>query len=98
MQLLYSENVGQTNYARFRNAEFDTLYRKSRTLPDGPERNRLYRRMAEIVAAYNPWAFGVYSIETTLVQPWVRGYVKHAYWEHAWAYLDVDDRERPAPR
>jgi hypothetical protein len=54
--------------------------------------------MAEIVAAYNPWAFGVYSIETTLVQPWVRGYVKHAYWEHAWAYLDVDDRERPAPR
>jgi oligopeptide transport system substrate-binding protein len=98
MQLLYSDNIGQTNYARFRNDEFDTLYRQSRTLPDGAARNKLYRRMAEIVAAYNPWAFGVYSIETTLVQPWVRGYVKHAYWEHAWAYLDIDDKQRSAAR
>lgn len=98
MQLLFGDNIGQTNYSRFRNAEFDTLYRKSRTLPDGAERNRVYRRMAEIIGAYNPWAFGVYSIETTLVQPWVRGYMKHAYWEHAWAYLDIDEKQRAAAR
>jgi hypothetical protein len=24
------------------------------------------------------------------VQPWVRGYKKHAYWEHPWQYVDVD--------
>jgi ABC-type transport system substrate-binding protein len=90
VQLLYGDNIGQTNYARFRREEYDALYRKSRTIPDSPERDKLYRRMSEIVAAYNPWNLSVYTIESTIVQPWVVGYKKHAYWEHPWAYLDVD--------
>jgi ABC-type transport system substrate-binding protein len=89
-QLLYSRNIEQTNYARFSLPEYDELYRASRRLPDGPERNRIYRKMSELVAAYNPWWLGVYTMENTLVQPWVLGYKKHAYWEHPWKYLDVD--------
>ncbi len=89
-QLLYGPNVGQTNYARFELPAYDDLYRRSRMLPDGPERNLLYRRMSELVAAYNPWALHVYTIENTLLQPWVRGYKKHAYWEHPWLYLGID--------
>jgi len=90
MQLLYSPNIGQSNYARFRNAEYDELYRKSKRLPDGQERNTLYRRMSELIVAYNPWDLGVYRIENTLVRPWVRGYKKHIYHEHAWLYYDVE--------
>src|SRR5438046_63530 len=90
VQLLYGPNIGQTNYSRFSLPEYDELYRASRRLPDGPERNKIYRRMSEIVAAYNPWWLGFYTIENTLVQPWVLGYKKHAYWEHPWKYLDVD--------
>jgi ABC-type transport system substrate-binding protein len=90
VQLLYGPNIGQTNYARFDLPAYNDLYRKSRTLPDGPERNRLYRRMSELVGAYDPWALHVYTIENTLVQPWVRGYKKHAYWENPWAYIDID--------
>jgi ABC-type transport system substrate-binding protein len=89
-QLLYSGNIGQSNYARFRNDEYDALYRKSKTIPDSPERDRLYARMAEIVAAYGPWDLGVYNYENTLAHPWMRGYVKHVYWEHPWKYHDVD--------
>ena len=89
-QLLYSKNIEQTNYARFALPEYDELYRTSRRLPDGPERNKVYRRMSEIVAAYNPWWLGVYTVENTLVQPWLLGYKKNAYWEHPWKYLDVD--------
>ena len=89
-QLLYSGNIGQSNYARFRNDEYDDLYRKSKRIPDGPERNKLYARMAEIVAAYAPWDLGVYNYENTVVQPWVRGYLKHVYWEHPWKYHDLD--------
>jgi len=89
VQLLFSDNIGQTNYSRFHLAEYDALYRKSRTLPDGPERNRLYRRMSEIEAAYTPWVLNVFTVESTLVQPWLKGYKKHAYWEHAWEYLDT---------
>ena len=90
VQLLYGGNIGQTNYSRFRRDDYDALYRKSRTLPDGPERDRLYRRMSEFVAAYNPWNLAVYPIENTIVQPYVLGYKKNAYWEHAWMYLDID--------
>ena len=93
-QLLYSNNIEQTNYARFALPEYDELYRASRRLPDGPERNKVYRRMSEIVAGYNPWWLGVYPVENTLVQPWVLGYKKNAYWEHPWKYLDVDTGRR----
>jgi ABC-type transport system substrate-binding protein len=81
-QLLYGRNIGQTNYARFDLPAYDELYRRSRTLPDGAERNALYRKMSELVAAYAPWALHVYTVENTLVQPRVTGYRKHAYWSH----------------
>ena len=97
-QLLYSRNIGQSNLGRFSLPEYDKLYRASRLLPDGPERNALYRRLSEVVAAYNPWDLGVYTIENTLVQPWVLGYQKHVYWEHPWQYLDIDVARRSAAR
>jgi len=96
MQLLYSRNIGQSNYSRFALPEYDELYRKTKRLPDGPERNAVYRKMAELVAAYNPWDLGVYRIENTLVRPWVLGYKKHVNLEHAWKYLDVDPARQRA--
>ena len=87
MQLLYSPNIGQSNYSRFTPARVRrALPRRPSAFPDGPERNALYRKMAEIVAAYNPWDLGVYRIENTLVRPWVLGYKKHVNREHAWQY------------
>ncbi len=95
-QLLYSPNIDKSNYARFRNAEYDELYRQTRRLPDGNERNKLFARMAEITAAFNPWDFGVYRIESTLVRPWVQGYAKHIYMEHPWKFLDLDTSSQKA--
>jgi ABC-type transport system substrate-binding protein len=97
-QLLYGPNVGSSNNARFRNAEYDDLYRQSRRLPDGPGRSKVYARMAQIAAAFTPWDFGVYRTDSTLVRPWVQGYVKHAYLEHPWQYVDVDAARRQAGR
>ena len=90
MQLLYGGNIGQTNYSRFDLPAYNALYRKSRTLPDGAERNAVYRKMSELVGAYAPWVLHVYTIEDTLVQPWVRGYRTNAYWEHPWQYIGID--------
>ncbi len=75
-----------------------TLYAQDASAcPTAPERDALYARMAEIVAAYAPWDLGVYRIENTLVQPWVLGYKKHAYREHPWQYLDIDVAAARAP-
>jgi oligopeptide transport system substrate-binding protein len=96
MQLLYSGNIGQSNYARFVNADYDALYRESKRIPGGPERDAIYRKMAAIIAAYTPWDLGVYRYENTLVRPWVLGYVKNVYYEHPWKYLDLDLARRNA--
>jgi ABC-type transport system substrate-binding protein len=98
MQLLYSKNIGQSNYSRFTLPEYDELYRQTKRIPAGPERTALYKRMAELVNAYNPWDLGVWRIENTLVRPWVDGYKKHAFNEHAWKYYDVDVGRQKARR
>ncbi|HEX4883734.1 MAG TPA: ABC transporter substrate-binding protein [Casimicrobiaceae bacterium] len=96
MQLLYSKNIGQSNYSRFALPEYDELYLRTKRIPAGPERTALYRKMAELVNAYNPWDLGVWRIENTLVRPWVDGYKKHAFHEHAWKYYDIDAAARKA--
>jgi peptide/nickel transport system substrate-binding protein len=90
MQIMYGPNSGQSNLARFVNAEYDELYRASKLIRDGPERNAIYRKMASILAAYTPWDIGVYRYTNTLVRPWLLGYKRHVYFEHPWKYLDVD--------
>jgi ABC-type transport system substrate-binding protein len=96
MQLLYSRNIGQSNYSRFALPEYDELYRQTKRRPAGPERTALYRKMSELVNAYNPWDLGVWRIENTLVRPWVDGYKKHAFHEHAWKFYDLDVERRRA--
>ena len=90
MQLLYGPNSGKSNLGRFKNAEYDALYAQSKRIPYGPERDKLYRKMAEVGAGYTPWDLGVFRIENTLVRPWVQGYKKNIYFEHAWKFLDID--------
>jgi oligopeptide transport system substrate-binding protein len=92
--LLYGPNAGKSNLGRFRNADYDKLYQQSKRVPPGPARDALYKKMAEVSAAYTPWDLGVYRIENTLVRPWVQGYVKNIYFEHAWKYLDLDLAKR----
>jgi oligopeptide transport system substrate-binding protein len=55
MLSLYGPNAGGTNLARFRNAEFDELYRQSKRVASDAERARLYERMQRIVGMRNPW-------------------------------------------
>jgi len=90
MLTLYGPNAGNNNLARFRNTEFDTLYRQSRGTRDDAERARIYERMARIVGAYNPWGLRVYAIRTALVRPWVHGYLRNPHFLQVWRYVDVD--------
>jgi len=90
VQLLYGPNAGQSNIARFHNADYDTAYAASKMLPDGPERDKLYVRMAKIMEAYTPLDLDVFRYENTAVRPWVLGYKKNVLFEHEWKYLDID--------
>jgi ABC-type transport system substrate-binding protein len=90
LQLLYGPNVDQQNDARFRLPEYDRLYDQSLTLPDSPERNRLYREMIRLMLVYAPWRLGVHRIYNHLQYPWVKAYKKHPILYTNFKYLDLD--------
>ena len=90
MELTYGPSAGQTNLGRFQNAEYDDLFKQSRRVKSDAERDKLYARMTEIIAAYAPIGGGIYRIENTIAQPWVQGYRKSAFRQQAWRFLDID--------
>ena len=96
LQLLYGPNTGQSNEARFRLPEYDRLYRRSQTVPDGAERNAIYREMNRLILAYAPWRLGVHRVFNHLQYPWVKGYKKHPILYTNFKYLDLDLAAYPA--
>ncbi len=88
--MLYGPNSGQANHSRFDNAEFNRLYEKAKRLPDGAERNALYREMNRIFLVYSPWRLGTHRIYTDLSQPWTVGFRRHPVMRQWWKYVDID--------
>jgi ABC-type transport system substrate-binding protein len=93
MQLLYGPS-GPENNARFNLPEFNQLYERARTLPDGPERTRLFDRMTELVIAYAPFRMTYHLLEDNVRHPWVGTYVPHPIRSEWWQYIDVDAKAR----
>jgi peptide/nickel transport system substrate-binding protein len=90
MELAYGPNAGQSNLSFFKNAEYDSLLKQSRGLRNDGERDKLYARMTEIVAAYAPMGNGIYRIENTIAKPWIVGYKKDSFRSQPWRFVDVD--------
>ncbi len=93
MQLLYGANAGQSNSACYKSAEFDKRYEKSRQLPDGPARNKLYREMTRQMEVDTAWLLTDSRYRNVLLQPYVAGYKKHPVFAHEFLYMDMDPRE-----
>jgi peptide/nickel transport system substrate-binding protein len=89
---LYSKNIGTSNDARLRLPEYDKLYEAAHALPDGPERNALFRKMNELILGYAPWILVDYSYYNVLIQPWLKGYKANPFRREQWWYYDVDAR------
>lgn len=92
MQLLYGPNSGQTNAACYRSPEYDKRYEESRRLPDGPQRNQLYREMTRQMEADTAWLLTDSRYRNVLLQPYVVGYKKHPILGHEFLYIDMDPR------
>ena len=90
LQLLYGPNTDISNDARFNLPEYNKLYSAALKLPDGPERNKLYREMNRVLTAYAPWAYGVQRLYNHFINPWVLGYKKHPILYTSFRFMDVD--------
>ncbi len=92
MQLLYGANAGQSNSACYKSAEFDKRYEKSRQLPDGAQRNQLYREMTRQMEADTAWLLTDSRYRNVLLQPYVVGYKKHPVFSHEFLYMDIEHK------
>jgi hypothetical protein len=92
MQLLYGPNSGQSNNACYESREYDQRYERSRLLPDGPERNRLYREMTRLMETHTVWLLTDSRYRNALLQPHVVGYRKHPVLNSEWLSIDLDSR------
>jgi len=90
MQLLYGPNTGQSNSGCYRSPEYDRRYEKSRRLPPGPERDRLYHEMTRIMEMDVAWILTDSRYRSVLLQPRVRGFTKHPVLHTEWLYIDLD--------
>jgi ABC-type transport system substrate-binding protein len=90
LALGYGPNKGQANHARFDLTAFNRVYAAQRQLPDGPERERLYREAKKLFVAWAPYKFVGHRIETSVMHPWVVGFRRHPFMRDFWKYVDID--------
>jgi ABC-type transport system substrate-binding protein len=91
-----STQWGGQNMARFKNAEFDDILKRLSLLPDGPERQELFRRAKIIAAAYVPYKSNVHRISTDMWHPWLIGFRRPLFWNEWWHTVDIDLSKKPA--
>ncbi|NNG24920.1 ABC transporter substrate-binding protein [Telluria aromaticivorans] len=93
-QLLYGPNAGRANYSRFNLPAYNQRYEHARALRDGPERQKLYFEMNQLLHAWNPWVPLTHVLSGDLRHPWLKNYKRHPVEFTQWRYLDVDVAQR----
>jgi len=91
LALGHSGDIGGTNYARFKRAEYDELYNLQRQLPDGPQRDSTIHEMKRLFVAYMPYKVHGHRYINDLTQPWLIGYRRHPFARDFFKYVDVDE-------
>jgi ABC-type transport system substrate-binding protein len=94
MQLLYGPNSGQSNNACYQSEEYDRRYERSRLLPHGPERDKLYREMTRLMEVHTVWILADSRYRNVLLHPHVIGFKKHPVLHAEWLYIDLDASRR----
>lgn len=80
LQLFYGPNVTPgANRCNYVNPDFDRLYAKAATLPEGCEKRGIYAQMDAMVKADCPWLFLHHSLSVTLRHPWLKNFKPHDF-------------------
>jgi ABC-type transport system substrate-binding protein len=96
LDVLYSKNKGQSNHARFGHPEVDALHERQRTMPDGPERDKLIHDALRLSLVYMPLKATAHPIENWVAHGHVQGFRPHPFIRDYWRFTDVSG-PGPAP-
>jgi ABC-type transport system substrate-binding protein len=96
-QKVDSRQAGGGNLSRFKLERADQIYDALGTLPDGPEREALFREAKLLSVAYMPYRILLHRISTDLLHAWVEGYRRPLFWNEWYHMVDIDLSKKPAP-
>jgi len=88
---LYGPLAGNGNFSRFQLDAVDKIYDQLQTLPDGPERERLFHDAQRMAVAYMPYKTHAHRIFTDLTHAWLIGFRRPLFWNEWWHTVDVDN-------
>jgi ABC-type transport system substrate-binding protein len=94
LQRWYGPQAGSQNLARFKLPAFDAIYQRMSSLPDGPEREALFREAKLLAVAYMPYKVNTHRISNDLVHPWLIGYRRPLFFNDWWHMVDIDETKR----
>jgi ABC-type transport system substrate-binding protein len=94
LQRWYGPQAGSQNLARFKLPAFDAIYQRMSRLPDGPEREALFREAKLLAVAYMPYKVNTHRISNDLVHPWLIGYRRPLFFNDWWHMVDIDETKR----
>jgi ABC-type transport system substrate-binding protein len=90
----WSKHIGASNFARFRNAEYDRLYEAQGKLANGPERAALIYDMKRLFVAWMPYKIHGHRFVNDVSHPWLIGYRRHPFARDFFKWIDIDIDER----
>lgn len=97
MQLWYGPHTHENNASCYQDPQWDRLYEKTLTLPDGPARSALYHQLARLLEINGVTKISTTHIRNVLSQPWVVGFKPHPILPSVWSYMDLNASSRSAP-
>lgn len=95
MQLWYGPHAHENNASCYEDPEWDRLYEQTLTLPDSPQRNAIYHRLARMLELKGVTKVSTSHIRNVLSQPWLLGFKAHPILPSVWSYLDIDTSRAP---
>ncbi len=88
----YGPQAGEGNISRFKLPAFDAVYDKLSLLPDGPEREAMFKEAKRLAVAYMPYKLHCHRFVADMMYSNVVGYRRPAYWYNWWHMVDVEPR------
>ncbi len=76
------------------NRQYDEMYEKAASLPPGPERTELYKKMIQFLNEEVPAVFLIHRRFRLPYQGWLRNYNEYPVIHDFYQYLKVDGKKK----
>ncbi|HHI94719.1 MAG TPA: peptide ABC transporter substrate-binding protein [Gammaproteobacteria bacterium] len=100
--LLYGPNAkagkNGENAANYENPEFDRLFGKMKSMPNGPQRLQLIHKMVDIVQRDAPWVWGLHPKRFSLYHAWLKNIKPNDMANNTLKYKRIDPQLRAEQR